>query len=110
MLADIVRFSAVDSALGLGVGNIIGGPKSPTHDVADAFAHQAAQFLGVELVLARSTYAGRYALKERFNQRAQVRLDIAVKEVGLHQADAAVDVVADAAGRNHAAFRGISGA
>src|ERR1043166_5430473 len=38
-----------------------------------------------------------------------MRLDITVKEVGLHQTNAAIDVVADATGRNDAALRGICG-
>src|SRR5262249_9980333 len=41
---------------------------------------------------------------------AEVRLDVAVEEVGADEADAAVDVVADAAGRDDAAFVRIGGA
>ena len=39
-----------------------------------------------------------------------MRLDFTIEEVRLHQADAAIDVVADAAGGNDAALVGIGGA
>ena len=68
------------------------------------FGHQLAEFLGIEAILAAAADAGRHLAKQLFDQRLEVRLDVVEHQVRAHQPHAAVDVVADAAGRDHAPF------
>ena len=68
------------------------------------------QLLACRIEAARPADARGHVAEQILDQRAQMRLDLAVEEVDAHQADAAVDVVADAAGRNDAAFVRIGGA
>src|SRR5260221_11670143 len=54
--------------------------------------------------------SGRDLPKKLFDQRPELHLHVAVEEVRAHEADGAVDVVADAPGRDYAAFLRIGGA
>src|SRR5207244_5635066 len=78
-------------------------------DVLDALAHEPAQLVGVEPVLAGSPGPGRDVAEQRVHELADVRLDLAVGQVRADQANAAVDVVADAAGGDHATLVRVGG-
>ena len=86
-----------------------GGGPAALGQVGRAFGQQAAEFLAVEQIRAARAHAGRNAAEERVHQLADPRLTSATREIGAHQPHAAVDVVADAAGRDHAAFGRIGG-
>ena len=61
----------------------------------------------VEEVGAAAADAGRNLPEQGVHQPLQPRLNVLAREVGAEQADAAIDVVADAPRRDHAPFRRI---
>ena len=77
-----VGLGAVEPAAGLGVLDVARVARPRPMQVADALAHQLAQLLGVEAVLARP---GRRRSGRCWNsvvdELSQVRLDVAVEEV-----------------------------
>ncbi len=68
------------------------------------------QLRAAKRIAPRLAGAGRNLPEKCFDQCAQVRLHLAIAEVGAHKAHAAVDVVADAARGDDAPFIWIGGA
>ncbi len=67
-------------------------------------SHQRAKLLAIEFVLTAATDAGGNVREQVFDKLLQVWLDFGKLQIGTYHAHAAVDVVADAAGRNDAPF------
>jgi hypothetical protein len=74
------------------------------------FAQKARHLLALERIASRSANAGRHVAKELIDKLLEMPFDFAIVEVGTHEANAAVDVVADAPRRDDASFIGIGGA
>src|SRR5579864_117731 len=110
VIADFIRVGVLNLAGRLGVFEIRRRAETPANHVAGTIGEQVPQFLLVELVLARTADACGYVAEQALDQFPQMRLHVLVKEIALDEAHAAVDVVAHAAGGDHAAFVGISGA
>src|SRR5581483_9608373 len=94
-IADRVRIGAVESTVGLRKIEVALGAQAALQDEARPFVEELAQFLVAEMIATRFADSRRNLAKQFFNERAQVRLDIPVEEVGADQAHSTVDVVAN---------------
>src|SRR5207253_2458854 len=80
-----------------GVLDVTRAPQATLDHITRPLGQELFQLLGGEVILARLADAGRYLAEQFIDQRTQMRLDVAVEEVGAHEAYAAV--------RNHKSVR-----
>ena len=106
-IADPPRIGALEAAARLGDQQVVLGSVAQVDDVGRPFRHQPGQLRLVELIASALADAGGNVAKELIHQRPDPILDVAPRQVGAQQPHAAVDVVADAAGRDHAPFLGV---
>ncbi len=101
-LRHLVRLGALDAAALLGVVEVAGAAVALGHGPARAAHQHAVELGGAELAVAARADAGRDGAVERGGQLGQAAAQLVALEPARQQAHAAVDVVADAAGRQHA--------
>ncbi len=102
--ADGVRVGALDAAAALGALQVLGPAEAPAHDPGAALGDDAA-LLGVgEPDRAGGADAGGDIAEHRADERLHAAGHRLLVQVRPQHAHAAVDVVPDSAGRNHAAL------
>src|SRR5262245_52704907 len=99
MLADERWLRAFQAAACFGVLQVRCSAPATIPEIARSLGQEVCELLVIEFEPTRSPNARRNAAEELLYQRAQVRLHIAIEEIGADEAHATVDVVADAAGR-----------
>ncbi len=95
---------ALERAARLGEIGVALLPKTVLHHPARAFHQDSLQVARADLDESRASHAARHIAENLLHQLPQSRPYIALFERGPHQPHAAVDVEADAAGRDHAAI------
>ncbi len=106
-IADPRRIGPVESSPGLGELEVALGAIPFVHHVGGSLLHQPRQLGLVEEVLPALANARWDVAEELFHQRPDAVFRLAPLKLGAQQPDAAVDVVADAAGRDDSAFFGV---
>jgi hypothetical protein len=102
-LADELRHRSIDAALGLGAGDVIGRGQAEPLEIRDALPHEFSQLIRWEHPAAPLPHAHGDVSHQLVDQRHDQRPGVGEREVRPHEPHAAVDVVADAPGRDDAA-------
>src|SRR5207244_10026503 len=103
-IADSVGIGAVQAAVGLCEVDVALRRQAAFLQVGRAFTQEAMLFFAGKRILARFACPGRHIAEQLIDEPLQLALDLAVREARAHEADSAVDVVADAARTDDAAF------
>ena len=98
----VVRHRVLNAAVGLRVGQVPRDAQAAADHVAGPLFQQRAHFFVVEGVCPGAAHTGRDGVEQGGDQLPHVILHVPVEQVRLHEAHAAIDVVADAAGANDA--------
>src|SRR4051794_7572949 len=96
VIAHRAGIGAEDLPSRLGDFDIAGLAQAAAEQELRAIAHQSPEFLGIEAIFARTPHSGRHVFEQRLDERAQMRLDLAIRQARAHEPNAAIDVVADA--------------
>ncbi len=107
-VAHAARVGTLEAAAGLGDEQVAVGTISQVDDVRGPFGHQLSELGLVERVTSALTDPRRNLSEELLDQRPDAVLHVAPFEVRAQQTDTAVDVIADTAGGDDAAFLRIS--
>src|SRR5262249_42277445 len=82
MIADGGWLRPVEPPARLGEVNIALHAKAAAQQIARSFAEEVLEFLLVELVASRAADSGRHVAEQLLDQRADVRLDLAIEQIG----------------------------
>ena len=99
-----------DAALGLGQGDVVVGGEPAGFQKRHALLHQHAEFGWGENMATPPPHSYGHIPQQLVDEPHEHRLDIGETKIRSHEADAAVDVVAHATGRDDAAARGVGSA
>src|SRR5207253_9617842 len=99
VVGNLIRIGAVEPAVRLGEVDVVLARQTAAHEITRPLRQKLVQLPVAKLEAARLADPRRNVAEQRLDQRAQVRLDLTISEVGAHEPDAAVDIVPDSARR-----------